>query len=107
MAFTITHRDGGMDEGEESDIEALLAELEGDPDEEHPDVSVTHETGLSVSLFQSGLAVLENVEDGSFEPKHLVFADRTEPLSLMRLVARGDISVLEQWAWNPGYGDQA
>lgn len=44
MSFTITHRGGEMEEGDLSAIAALVAELDGPTDHEHPDVAVSRET---------------------------------------------------------------
>lgn len=107
MTFTITHRDGGMDDGEESALRDLIAELDGEFDIEHPDVSVTEdESGWCLSYFQNGLTVFENVNGGSVGPRHMEDVSHEYVLSLMSLVARGDISAVSQLAWEQGYGSR-
>ena len=41
----------------------IFAELDEPLDDEHPNVSIEHESGWGLSAFQSGLLVWENVED--------------------------------------------
>lgn len=107
MTFTITHRDGGMDDGEESALHDLIAELDGELDLEHPDVSVTDdESGWCLSYFQNGLTVFENVNGGEVGPRHMANVSREDAVSLMFSVGRGDISVVNQLAWEQGYGSR-
>lgn len=72
-----------------------------DPD--HPDVSLTHESGWCSSVFQSGLIVLENVESGE-GPWHMHLPSPEHALELWRLLAHGEIHVLQAQPWVPGYG---
>ncbi|WP_157436727.1 hypothetical protein [Actinospica robiniae] len=107
MTFTIMHRDGGMDDGDESAIPFLIAELDGEFDSEHPDVSVTEdESGWCLSYFQNELAVFENINGGDDGPRHMADVPREYALNLMFLVARGDISAVDQLAWRQGYGSR-
>ena len=46
---------------DEAAMSALLGSLAA-PDPEHPDVSLSHESGWCASVFGSGLVILENVE---------------------------------------------
>jgi hypothetical protein len=93
-----------MEPATEPGVAALVAELEGPPDEEHPDVSVSHdETGWTVSAFQCGRLVLENVEDDGVEPRHVETATRTDQVRALTLVLRGDFSALEDFDWRAGY----
>ncbi|MFB8133534.1 hypothetical protein [Streptomyces mirabilis] len=105
MGFILTHRDGSMDDGSEEMLDELLSELDGDFDVEHPDVSVTDgDSGWTISAFQGGLVVLENLEDDSIDPRHVQGASRSEMLALMALVARADFTSLENRTWDSGYG---
>lgn len=102
MSFTITHCTGSM----ESDVPLerlndLLDELSL-TDKEHPDVCVSHESGWALILFKSGIAVLEDVEEG--EPMHLGPLDRPSTLSAMTEIAAGKIEALRARPWRPGYG---
>jgi hypothetical protein len=96
-----------MDDGDEQAVEqtllALLEELDGPPDDEHPDVAVTHaESGWIVSVFQSGLLVWEN-PDLPDPPRHMDGVSRETALRVMMLVAAGDLDAVESMEWRPGY----
>lgn len=100
--FHITHRYGECetDPSVES-FGALYDELSVD-DEEHPDVSVQHETAWSLSAFAGGLLVWENVEAGV--PRYMRSVSRDNVLRLWRLLATGDISAIDEEPWLDGYG---
>ncbi|GAB2884988.1 hypothetical protein GCM10027074_61930 [Streptomyces deserti] len=104
VSITFTHRGGDMDDGSEAGIPALVAELDGPLDDEHPDVSVTDdESSWSISAFQGGSLVFENLDDSEVEPRHLPQVSRAEMIRVMTLLARGDLTALEQLDWQPGY----
>lgn len=89
----------------EAAMKELLASL--DPsDAEHPDVSLTHESGWCVSIFASGLAVLENVESGE-GPWHMEGVSSRTALDLWRQLASGEVEQLKGLRWVPGYGPGA
>jgi len=104
VTFTITHRYGEQVEGDESMIPALVAELEGPLDDEHPDVAVTDDdSDWSLSAFQSSLLVFENVEDDDVGPRHIQNVTRAEAIRVMTLLARGNLAEVESLEWQPGY----
>lgn len=104
MSITFTHRGGEMDDGSQDGIPALVAELDGPIDDEHPDVSVADdESAWSISAFQGGSMVFENLDDSEVEPRHLPEVSRAEMIRVMRLLARGDLGSVEQLDWHPGY----
>lgn len=72
-------------------------------DLEHPDASVEHESGWSLSLFWSGRVVLENVEDECIQPAH---CDLSRDLMLVAAVAVavGEPDAIGTFGWLPGYG---
>jgi hypothetical protein len=72
-------------------------------DAEHPDVSVTHESGWSLGLGRGKHTYWENVEDLSVEPRHLDSIDRDKFIQLAIAVADGDFSRVEAEDWQPGY----
>lgn len=78
----------------------LLAEL-SDADEEHPDVAVTHDSQWSLSVYRNGFVVLENDEEG--EPRHLGPIDEDATISLMQLLAIGELATVLAHPWRPGY----
>ncbi|WP_133243345.1 hypothetical protein [Streptomyces scopuliridis] len=93
-----------MDDGSEGGIPALVAELEGPLDDEHPDVSVTDdESSWSVSAFQSGSLVLENLDSSDVDPRHLPDVSRAEMVRVMTILAQGNLADLQQLEWRPGY----
>lgn len=79
----------------------VLVTLDG-ADEEHPDVSLTHESEWCISVFRSGLLIFENLEEG--EPVHLAGVSREETLRLWQLLAHGDIASVQAMPWQPGQG---
>ncbi|WP_159400311.1 hypothetical protein [Streptomyces sp. XY431] len=104
MSFTITHRGGEMEEGNESMIPRLLEELDGPRDDEHPDVSVCDdESAWSVSAFQGGSLVFENLDSSDFTPRHMPDVPRPEMARVMTLLAQGNLDALESMNWQPGY----
>ncbi|MEJ2229499.1 MAG: hypothetical protein P8Y67_15070 [Alphaproteobacteria bacterium] len=84
-------------------LEQLLASLDWGGKHEHPDVSVTHETGWCVSVFQNGVTVLENVQTNE-GPWHILGATSDYILSLWHLLAEGNIDTVRSGDWQPGYG---
>ncbi len=104
MSITFTHRGGDMADGSEESIPELVAELDGPLDDEHPDVAVTDDdSSWSISAFQGGSLVFENLDDGDVEPRHLPQVSRTEMIRVLTLLARGDLRALQQLDWQPGY----
>ncbi|MFF8711800.1 hypothetical protein ACF07T_10195 [Streptomyces sp. NPDC015184] len=84
--------------------EAMGRVLDGlaDADDEHPDVSLSHESGWSLSAFRDGLLIWENVEDdpaAATAPGERRVAGREETLRLFRLLAAGDIASIEALPW--------
>jgi hypothetical protein len=59
-AFTFAERDGSEERGRLWRLPNVIDQLDGEEDIEHPDVTVSHESGWSVSLYLSGLIVLGN-----------------------------------------------
>ena len=72
-------------------------------DEEHTDVSLTHESEWCLSAFKSGLVVWENVA-GEGEPKHMKNIPKEKIISLWQELAKGNISEVDKEQWSPGYG---
>ena len=87
----------------DADLRGLVAELDERGDSEHPDVSVTHESGWSLSAFSSGRLMWENVEADT-AVGHRVAVDRDEVLRLFRLLASDDVDAVASSGWDPGYG---
>lgn len=105
MAFTITHVDGRMTGGEPGvEFDALIEELRL-ADDDHPDIAVSHETGMTVSVFRGGLVVVEDVEDvDGGEPRSAHARDRDELILILEAVASGRFSDLDGLAtWHPWF----
>jgi hypothetical protein len=86
-------------------LRELLASLEA-VDDEHPDVSLTHEAGWSLSVFGSGLVVLENVETGE-GPWHMRSIAKQDAFEMWKLLAAGQVDQLGRREWLSGYGADA
>src|SRR4051794_25164965 len=84
-----------------SGCEEVLAQLDA-RDPEHPDAWLSHESGWTLSIFESGLAVWENLES-SREPRHQIDVSRQEALDLWLKLARGEIAEIEKEPWLPGH----
>jgi len=80
----------------------ILNELD-ESDAEHPDAWLTHESGWSLSVFESGLIVWENVEEDC-SPRHMRNVSRDKALALWMKLAEGRIAEIDDEAWHPGYG---
>lgn len=100
MTYVITHRSGSMERDPPfAALDALVEELD-QQDDEHPDISVSHESGWSLSAFPSGRLLYENVEDLAQQPRQIV-VDRSALGDLLRALAMGDLQRLESEAWQP------
>jgi hypothetical protein len=96
VGFSVINRMGEflVDANDEA-IGAVLDELDGPHDEEHPEVCLVHESEWSLSAFPSGLVIFENVEDDSIAPRHLRDVPREKVRHLWGALAQGDFEVLE------------
>lgn len=105
MTATATHRDGSMEPSPSAEsLTRLLAELDGRDDPKHGDVSVSHESGWTLSAFCSGRVVFENVEDDSVAPQHMYKVPRSDALALFERLINGDVEAVAQQQWKDGYG---
>ena len=86
MTCHVNTRWGGSEPNPSVDrMREVLAELDAE-DDEHPDVSLSHESEWCLSVFRSGLLVWENLEEG--DPKHMRRVSRDRVLELwMKLAA--------------------
>ena len=105
MAYHVTTQFGATER--DPSPERMAAVIDGlDPDdEEHPDVSLTHDSEWCISVFASGLVIFENLEDG--EPMHMRGLSRRQILDLWQTLARGEIDALRALPWKPGQGGAA
>jgi hypothetical protein len=101
VTYTITHRLGNMERNPAPEaLAGLVAELDS-ADAEHGDVAISDESGWTLSAYPNGSIVWENVEEG--EPRYLTSVSRKNLVELMRLVASGDLSAVENLPWRDGY----
>src|SRR5262245_3959098 len=91
----------GPENPTEDDLRAALEEL-ATPDAEHPDCWLTDENGWTVSAFESGNVVLENLESGE-GPWHIPGQSSEAVLELRRLLQAGQIETIRSRDWIGGY----
>jgi hypothetical protein len=100
LSFHVSHRYGASESSPTLDsFDALHDEL-ADDDDEHPSVSVGHESAWSLGAYGGGLLVWENVEDG--EPQHMHGVSRENVIRLWKLLAGGDIDTIASEPWQSG-----
>ena len=83
-------------------LESLVNELDH-ADGEHTDISVSDESGWTLSAFASGLLIWENVEEDD-EPRHMRGLARTDVLQHFKTLVEGNVDALDALPWSPGYG---
>jgi hypothetical protein len=79
----------------------VLDELDAS-DPEHPDVWLTHESGWTISAYESGLVVWENPEQRT-EPRHMTGIAREAVLAMWIELSRGDLAAVEAQPWQLGH----
>ena len=100
--FACTRSGATIPEPSAEEMVALLESLRLESNE-HPDVSLIHESGWSISAFRSGIVWLENTETGD-GPWHMRGLSFDSMLELWGQLAEGRIEGLRNLAWVPGYG---
>ncbi|MBW3087111.1 hypothetical protein KEM60_03341 [Austwickia sp. TVS 96-490-7B] len=103
MTFTFTHIDGSMTSGNREDFALLLDEL-STADDEHPDVSIQHESGLSLSIQTGWLLIVEDIEDERIQPVWTKTDNRKTVFQVMLEVAQGKF-IPSSNDWSLGYGE--
>jgi hypothetical protein len=102
VGFHVTTRWGGDEANPTAErLREVLAQLDAAADDEHPCVSLTHESEWSLGVYSDGLLVWENVEDG--EPRHQLSVSREHVLTLWLKLAAGKTDEVEAEPWLPGY----
>jgi hypothetical protein len=80
----------------------ILSELDT-PDAEHPDTWLSHESGWTLSVFEGGLVIWENPEEGR-GPRYQQHVTREDALRMWVLLSRGAFAEIESEPWKDGYG---
>jgi hypothetical protein len=90
---------GTVDEPDPVTMRRVLDGL-AEADDEHPDVSLTHESGWCLSAFRGGgLLMWENPDDDTQASGEMHEVAREEILRLFGLLAAGVIASVESLPW--------
>jgi hypothetical protein len=101
MSCFLERRWGGSTEDPTVDqMRSALDELETD-DDEHPDTWLTHDSGWTLTAYQTGVLIWGNDEE-KVGLRHLPEVPRARILELWQLLARGDIAAVEREGWLAG-----
>ncbi|RJU10916.1 hypothetical protein XcmpCFBP7700_06675 [Xanthomonas campestris] len=100
--FAYDRMGGNVTSPDEVAMSLLLSSFDA-PDQEHPDVSLSHESGWCLSVFESGLIIFENIETGE-GPWHMRLPSPQHSLNLWQLLSSGQIATIQLHPWVPGYG---
>ena len=103
MSYFAYDRMGSTVPSPDANQRRRLLDSLGREDPEHPDVSLTHESGWSISAFPSGLIVFENVETGE-GPWHMRSVPAARTLELWDALAVGKHVELVSLPWVDGHG---
>ncbi|MFD6329540.1 hypothetical protein ACFWGI_08255 [Streptomyces niveus] len=91
MTYSIRDNMGEtLDEPDETRIREILAEL-SNADEEHPDVSLKHESGWALSVFPDKFVRWENAEPDQPKPVDAMLSSWEDIVGLLLMTARGEI----------------
>jgi hypothetical protein len=91
-----------VDDVSAESIREVLVQLDEPPDDEHPDVSICHTSGWTLSAFQSGRLIWENDEDGG-GLFHMAQASRRTISRLFTAIASDDLTSVHDQPWLTGY----
>ncbi len=83
----------------EARLESLLKGLQEQDDAEHPDVSLTHDTGWTLTAYPKGTLTWENLSHAEGRRKLLRFLNAEQILEYWLLLASGQIDVIEKLPW--------
>ncbi|WP_369259834.1 hypothetical protein [Streptomyces sp. R35] len=88
-----------IDEPNETQIREIVSSLQTLADDEHPDVSLEHESGWGLSIYVDGTLLWENVEDSSIPPREITLDSWDEVIEVLLKLSRGDIDAVNQLDW--------
>ena len=101
MSFYVTDRWGGSDENPSIEQMKKILESLDINDDEHPDVSLEHDSGWCLSAFPSGLVIWEHLELRN--PKHMRGVLRNKVLEMWIKLSHGEIESINSEPWQLGY----
>ncbi|KAF0094671.1 MAG: hypothetical protein E1N59_1675 [Puniceicoccaceae bacterium 5H] len=86
---------------EEEEMREVLESLEDADFGEHPYVSLTHESGWTLSYYESGVLLLENLSgDEELEaPRYLRDVEQKQVLEYWKLLAAGKMKDIRALKW--------
>lgn len=100
-SYVVESRFGGVEaEPSPSRLQQILGALD-DPDADHHDPQLIHESGWCLSVTAVGAVVWQN-EEQQFAPRHLLAVPPTEMLRLWCLLREGRIEQLQSEPWQFG-----
>ena len=100
MSYFVETRWGGSEDAPPpTRLRQILAELDV-PDPEHPDTWLTHESGWTLSVYESGLVLFANADGAA---SHMNSVSRERALELWLILANGRIDELAALQWKGGY----
>ncbi|MEU8887744.1 hypothetical protein [Streptomyces sp. NPDC048442] len=88
-----------VDEPDPDTVRGLVQEALASTDTENPDVSLTHESGWSLTAYAGGLLLWENVEDEEAAPGSQDQVSQEEVLRLFALLAAGEVGQIAALDW--------
>ncbi len=78
----------------------VLDLLDHADDADHPDATLVHESGWSITVTAGGTAVLENLENDSQPARIRLGLEKTDALRLWERLAAGDVEGLCEECWD-------
>lgn len=88
-----------FDAPNEAQIRQIIAELEH-ADDEHTDVSLGHESGWTLSVFQGKKLLWENVESPDISPREVTLDSWDAVVDLLLALSRGNIETVNATSWD-------
>ncbi|MFI5806286.1 hypothetical protein [Streptomyces sp. NPDC051561] len=88
-----------VDEPDAATVRTLVVDGLADPEVANPEVSLTQESGWSLTAFAGGLLLWENVEDEAAEALTLDEIDKEEAARLFALLAAGEVEEIAALKW--------
>ena len=85
----------------------IIAQLDhsDSSDNDHPDISLVHdESGWSLSLFPSGIALWENLDQSDTDTRYIQNVSREKAHELWIKLSRGELGAIEGEPWESQMG---